>query len=91
MSDLEREAMRAATVAARKIIAQSKNPRTILGRMSPTSVAFHAAWAAIRAHDDYLDAHTFPRPGGVPAAQRAIERLVSQLPDPGRPVRSPWQ
>lgn len=58
MSTLEQEAMEAATVAARKIIAQSKNQRTRLSRMSPTLVAFHAAWEAIRAHDAYLDAHT---------------------------------
>ena len=58
VSDLEREAMQAATVAVRKILAQSKNPRTVLGRMSPSSVAFHAAWEAIRVHDAYLDART---------------------------------
>lgn len=58
MSTLEQEAMEAAALAARKIIAQSKNPRTVMGRYSPASVAFHAAWAAIRAHDACLDAHT---------------------------------
>ncbi len=46
----EAEAMRAATLAVRQVIAQSKNPRTMLGRMSASSVAFHAAWAAIDAH-----------------------------------------
>jgi hypothetical protein len=57
MSTLKQEAMQAATQAALKIIAQSKNPRTTLGRMRPSAVAFHAAWAAIRAYEDCLDAH----------------------------------
>jgi len=46
----EQEAMRKATLAVRQVIAQSKNPRTALGKMSASSVAFHAAWAAIDAH-----------------------------------------
>jgi hypothetical protein len=50
----EQKAMRAATIAVRKILATAKNPRTILGQMSPTSVAFHAAWAAIQAHREAL-------------------------------------
>jgi hypothetical protein len=51
----EQAAMRAATLAVRQILAQAKNPRTILGRMSPTGVAFHAAWAAIEAHRAELE------------------------------------
>ena len=51
----EQVAMRAATLAVRQIFAQAKNPNTTLGRMSPTSVAFHAAWAAIQAHRDALE------------------------------------
>lgn len=51
----EQAAMRAATEAVRKILAQAKNPRTVLGRMSPTGVACHAAWAAIEAHRDALE------------------------------------
>jgi hypothetical protein len=46
----ERDAMWRATLAARQVIAQSKNPRTTLGRMSPSGVAFHAAWAAVDAY-----------------------------------------
>lgn len=56
MSTLEQEAMEAATLAVRKILAQSKDPRTSMSRYSPASVAFHAARAAIRAHEAYLDA-----------------------------------
>lgn len=56
MSDSEALAMQAATAAVRQVIAQSKNPNTILGRMSPTSVALHAALAAIQAHRDMYDA-----------------------------------
>lgn len=36
-----------ATVAVRQLLAQSKNPKTTLGRMSATGVAYHAAWKAI--------------------------------------------
>jgi hypothetical protein len=57
----EQAAMRAATEAVRKILAQAKNPRTTLGRMSPTSVAYHAAWAAIEAHRDVLEKARAPR------------------------------
>lgn len=51
----EQAAMRAAADAVRKILAQAKNPRTVLGRMSPSGVAYHAAWAAIEAHRDTLE------------------------------------
>lgn len=50
MSTTEREANWAATLAVRQVLAQAKNPRTALGRMSPTGVAYHAALAAIEAH-----------------------------------------
>jgi hypothetical protein len=36
-----------ATLAVRQLLAQSKNPKTTLGRMSATAVAYHAAWRAI--------------------------------------------
>lgn len=36
-----------ATRAVRQLLAQSKNPKTTLGRMSATGVAYHAAWKAI--------------------------------------------
>lgn len=48
----EQAAYWAATLAARQVLAQAKNPRTLLGRMPPTSVAFHAAWAAIQAYKE---------------------------------------
>lgn len=43
----EQQAYWAATLAVRQLIAQSKNPRNLIGRMSPTAVAYHAARAAI--------------------------------------------
>lgn len=48
--------MQAATLAVRQVLAQAKNPRTRLGRMSPTSVAYHAARAAIEAHREAMSA-----------------------------------
>jgi hypothetical protein len=51
----EREAMERAMIAVRKILAQSKDPRTTLGRMGPSSVAFHAAWAAVDAYRKALE------------------------------------
>lgn len=53
---VEEKAMWAATLAARQVIAQSKNPATTLGQYPATTVAFHAAWAAIHAHRDVYDA-----------------------------------
>jgi len=47
--------MWAATLATRRIIAQSKNTRTTLGKMSPTGIAFNAAWAAIDAYRKVYD------------------------------------
>ena len=52
----EQAAVWAATLAVRKILAQAKNPATTLGRMRPTSVAYHAAWAAIETHRNALAA-----------------------------------
>lgn len=43
----EQLAMGEATVAARKMIAQSKDSRTVLGRMKPTSVAYHVAYVSV--------------------------------------------
>ena len=47
-------AMWAATKATRQILAAAKNPRTLLGRMPPTSVAFHAAYAAVKAFEESM-------------------------------------
>jgi hypothetical protein len=58
MAAPEQEAMAAAANAAMKIITASKNPRTVLGRMPPTAVAFHAAWAAVNAHRRALEDRT---------------------------------
>lgn len=49
------EAMSAATTAAKQVIAQSKNPRTTLGKMRPDGVAYHAAYAAITAYEGSLE------------------------------------
>lgn len=55
MTDTPRSrAMWAATLAARQVIAQSKNPRTTIGKYPPTSVAYHAADAAVRAFEQSL-------------------------------------
>jgi hypothetical protein len=42
--------MGAATIAARKVLAQAKNPRTLLSTYSATGIAYHAAYAAIEAY-----------------------------------------
>lgn len=52
---IEQRAMNAATLAVRQVIAQSKNPLTTLGNYPPTTVAYHAAWAAITAHQQTYD------------------------------------
>ena len=84
----EQAAMRAATLAVRQILAQAKNPNTVLGRMSPTGVALRTAWAAIEAHRDALGQPPRARPGlvqGVPARHR-----VGPVPPVRRPgVRQP--
>jgi len=51
-TDTQRQrAMWKATLAARNVIAQSKNPRTTIGKYPPTTVAFHVAWAAVTAFE----------------------------------------
>lgn len=52
----EQRAMWAATVAVRKILAQAKNPRTIVGKAEPTVVAYHVALAAVVAYRKTLEA-----------------------------------
>ncbi len=54
MADRE-QAIWAATLAVRRVLAQAKNPKTTLGRMDPTGVAYHAALAAIEAHSKVLN------------------------------------
>jgi hypothetical protein len=51
---IEQRAVSAATLAARQVIAQSKNPRTTLGKMGASSVAYHAAIAAIDAYQKVM-------------------------------------
>ncbi len=63
MTATDREVMAEATLAVRRILAQSKDPRTRLGRMSPSGVAFHAAWAAIKVWRDADDGGDGTLPG----------------------------
>lgn len=46
----ESRAIGAATIAVRRVLATAKNPRTLLHTYSPTSIAYHAAYEAIRAY-----------------------------------------
>lgn len=71
--------MRAATLAVRQIIAQSKNPATTLGQMSPSGVAFHAAWEAIRVHHEVYDAELAEAYREMNAAPFTDEELFSRL------------
>ncbi len=86
METAEQEAMRKATLAVRQVIAQSKNPRTMLGRMSASAVAFHAAWAAIdayrRAHEERRDRLVFP-----PEEMKLVRRVLETLPAGERYVK----
>jgi hypothetical protein len=59
----EQVAMGAATLAVRKILASAKNPRTLLGKASPTMVAFHAAYEAVSVYRE-TEAHERARRAG---------------------------
>jgi hypothetical protein len=74
----EPAAMWAATLAARQVIAQSKDPRTALGRMSPTSVAYHTAWAAIEAYHGTLSREDRDQ-GSVDAFWARVEAGVEDI------------
>lgn len=61
------QALFAATLATRRVIATSKNPRTVLGQMSPTGVAYHAALEAINVYRALMGEEMTPGlPGGPP-------------------------
>ena len=77
--------MWAATKAARSILAQAKKPRTVLGQMPPTGVAYHAARAAIEAHREALEvthlcppegSGTFPCCGLTPFEAPRTDRMT---------------
>lgn len=72
----EQKAMWAATIAARKILTSAKDPRTLLGRMKPTTIAYHAARAAVDAHTETL-AHERARHEGRPCLN------CGRIPQPG--------
>lgn len=57
-------AMRAATDAAMRVIATSKNPGTVLGRMRPRGVAFHAAYAVVEAYRAAVEGDMIDMAGG---------------------------
>ena len=61
----EQAANWAATLAVRQVLAQAKNPSTTLGKMKPTSVAYHAAIAAVEAHRKVLEGagYAYGKPG----------------------------
>jgi predicted RNA-binding Zn-ribbon protein involved in translation (DUF1610 family) len=57
--------MQAATRAALLVLAKSKDPRTLLSKMRPTSIAYHTAWAAVTAYQAEIDtpgSHKIPVP-----------------------------
>jgi hypothetical protein len=47
---IDSRAMYQATLAARRMIARSKNPRDLIHSYRPTSVAYHVAYVAIEAY-----------------------------------------
>ena len=61
----EQMAMYAATLAVRKLLASAKNRRTLLGRMQPTAVAYHAAYAAVTAYRETSEHEQARRTGGA--------------------------
>lgn len=82
-------AMSAATAAAKQVIAQSKNPRTTLGKMRPDGVAYHAAYAAITAYEGSME-RSRQRKDAAYRAQMEVARAngtccVPGCDDPGFP------
>jgi hypothetical protein len=57
--------MGAAALAVRKLLAASKNPRTVLGQMRPGPVAFHAAYEAVTVYRETLAHEEARRAGDV--------------------------
>lgn len=55
----------AATLAVRKTLATAKDKRTVLGRMDPTGVAYHAALTAVDAYTETLAHEQARRAGGI--------------------------
>lgn len=76
----ERLAMAEAMKAVERLIAQSKNPRTTMGKHRPRAVAFHVAFAAVTTYIEAAAHERARRSSGVdaickqcgrPAASRA--------------------
>lgn len=65
MSAPEQTAITDATNQVRQLLAQSKDPRTVLGRARPTVVAYHATLAAITAYQETLAHEQARAHGGV--------------------------
>lgn len=68
--------MAAAVAAVRKVLAQAKNPRTRIGKMTPTGVAFQVAYAAVTAHRDALESAV--RPPALPPGELFTQTAVDQ-------------
>lgn len=52
---MDRDALWKSAKAARRLIAQSKNPRTLMSKHSPTGVAFNVAHEVIRVYLEELE------------------------------------
>jgi hypothetical protein len=48
-------AIGAATISVRRLLAQAKNPRTLLHTFSPTGIAYHAARVAIETYETAME------------------------------------
>ena len=56
----EDRALAAASLAVRRVLATAKNPRTLLHTYSPSSIAYHAAYAAIQTYKTALEIQESP-------------------------------
>jgi hypothetical protein len=64
------QALWTATLAVRQVLAQSKNPSTMLGQATPTAIAWHAAYAAVTAYEQTM---TMTLPGNGSCESRKVD------------------
>lgn len=84
----EQFAYRRAASAALRVISLSKNPRTMIGRLSPSAVAWHAAYDAVKAYERTMRTCAALREQELDDRLAAGVRELSSLPQ--RLRRTPW-